>query len=387
MENKFICGRCSNSDEKYLGIGVDGKVYCRRCLPFSGTKVDPSAFTISPMSSPKLRLAYPLTEKQEEIAVKVRESYKKNIPVLINAVTGAGKTELVYMAMEEALKEGKRVGFATPRKDVVLELGPRIEEAFPSAKVVCVCEGHTEDLYGHIIVLTSHQLYRYPHYFDLLVFDEIDAFPYRGDELLHKFFKDSIRGTYVLLSATPSKDDLNFIEKEKGIVLKLDERYHGRPLPVPVFKRCLFFQFLYVLLDLKRMLNQGKQVFVFAPTIREVETLYEKLSLFLSNGESVSSQDGDREKKIREFKEGKLRYLVTTSILERGVTVKNLQVLVYKADTNYIYNADTLIQIAGRAGRKKKYEDGEVVFYGAIKNKYIIESIERIKKSNGEQVL
>lgn len=69
--------------------------------------MDPSAFTISPMSSPKLRLAYPLTEKQEEIAVKVRESYKKNIPVLINAVTGAGKTELVYMAMEEALKEGK----------------------------------------------------------------------------------------------------------------------------------------------------------------------------------------------------------------------------------------------------------------------------------------
>lgn len=180
---------------------------------------------------------------------------------------------------------------------------------------------------------------------------------------------------------------MNFVEKEKGIVLKLDERYHGRPLPVPVFKRCLFFQFLYVLLDLKRMLNQGKQVFVFAPTIREVETLYEKLSLFLSNGESVSSQDGDREKKIREFKEGKLRYLVTTSILERGVTVKNLQVLVYKADTNYIYNADTLIQIAGRAGRKKKYEDGEVVFYGAIKNKYIIESIERIKKSNGEHVL
>lgn len=252
---------------------------------------------------------------------------------------------------------------------------------------MCVCEGHTEDLYGHIIVLTSHQLYRYPHYFDLLVFDEIDAFPYRGDDLLHKFFKDSIRGTYVLLSVTPSKDDLNFIEKEKGIVLKLDERYHGRPLPVPVFKRCLFFQFLYVLLDLKRMLNQGKQVFVFAPTIREVETLYEKLSLFLSYGESVSSQDEDREKKIREFKEGKLRYLVTTSILERGVTVKNLQVLVYKSDTKYIYNADTLIQIAGRAGRKKKYEDGEVVFYGAIKNKYIIESIERIKKSNGEQVL
>ena len=43
MENKFICDRCSNSDEKYIGIGVDGKVYCRRCLPFSGTKVDPSA--------------------------------------------------------------------------------------------------------------------------------------------------------------------------------------------------------------------------------------------------------------------------------------------------------------------------------------------------------
>lgn len=379
---KYKCSRCDNMDERYLGKDIKGKIYCRRCLPFSGTKVKDVGYNLTPLSSPKLRLAYPLTTMQGEIANSVKESVKLNRPVLINAVTGAGKTELVYYAMEECLKQGKRVGFATPRKDVVLELKPRIEQAFPSARVVCVCEGHTDDLLGHIIVLTSHQLYRYENFFDLLVFDEIDAFPYKGDPLLHKFFKDSIRGTYVLLSATPSKEDLESIKKNDGIILKLDERYHGKPLPVPRYRKTLLFQDLYLYFDLKRMLDEGKQVFVFTPTINDGLNLYDKLSVLLDKGEVVSSKDIDREEKISKFKSGFYRYLITTSILERGVTVKNLQVLVYKADHTFTYNADTLIQIAGRAGRKSGYEKGEVIFYGKRKTDAIKEAIERIENAN-----
>lgn len=378
----YKCKRCDNQDERYLGVDASGRTYCRRCLPFSGTKVRDCEVSLDVLSSPKLRLMYPLTKSQEEIATAVRDAVGQKRPVLINAVTGAGKTELVYYAMEECLKKGMTVGFATPRKDVVLELKPRIEEAFPSARVVSVCEGHTDDLVGHIIVLTSHQLYRYESYFDLLVFDEIDAFPYKGDELLHRFFMDSIRGTYVLLSATPSKKDLEEIKEKGGVVLRLDERYHGKPLPVPSFKRTIIFEEMFVYFDLKRMLDDGKQVFVFVPTIDDGLNLFSKLSILLNNGEVVSSKDSKREEKISKFKKGVYRFLVTTSILERGVTVKNLQVLVFKADHEYTYDADTLIQIAGRAGRKKGYEDGEVIFYGVSRTKSIEESIRRIADAN-----
>ena len=127
METRFKCPRCDNKEDEYLGKDINGKTYCRKCLPFCGNKVEEGSFSFSPLSSPKLRLKYPLTNAQREIAERVREDYKNKIPVLINAVTGAGKTELVYFAMEQALIEGKRVGFATPRKDVVLELVPRIK--------------------------------------------------------------------------------------------------------------------------------------------------------------------------------------------------------------------------------------------------------------------
>lgn len=387
MEKEFICPRCDNSEEHYLGKDKDGKTYCRKCLPFCGNRVQEDAFSFTPLSSPKLRLKYPLTEGQRNIAEKVRTAYLSKIPVLINAVTGAGKTELVYLAMEQALIEGKRVGFATPRKDVVLELVPRIEESFPSAKVVAVCEDHTEDLLGHIVVLTSHQLYRYPKFFDLLIFDEIDAFPFKGNTLLYRFFKDSLRGTYVTLSATPTEEDISKIKREGGMVLTLNERYHGKDLPVPIFKRSLLFQFFLLVQDLKKMLEDGKQVFVFTPTIEEGIRLYEKLSLFFPLGGVVSSKDVRRERKIEDFKKGKLRYLVTTSILERGVTVKDLQVLVYKADTKAIYDEATLIQIAGRAGRKMGYENGKVFFYGQVKTSDIEGAIERIKESNERKSL
>ena len=53
--------------------------------------------------------------------------------------------------------------------------------------------------------------------------------------------------------------------------------------------------------------------------------------------------------------------IITTTILERGVTYKNLQVLVYKAN-EYIYDKSTLIQIAGRVGRTIDCKDGDVYF-------------------------
>ena len=59
----------------------------------------------------------------------------------------------------------KKVGFAIPRKDVVVELEDRIKDAFPLNNVVRVYGGHTDLLDGDIILLTTHQLFRYNKYF------------------------------------------------------------------------------------------------------------------------------------------------------------------------------------------------------------------------------
>ena len=52
------------------------------------------------------------------------------------------------------------------------------------------------------IICTTHQLYRYPQYFDLLILDELDAFPYVNNEVLIGLLQNSIKGNYIYMSAT-----------------------------------------------------------------------------------------------------------------------------------------------------------------------------------------
>ena len=95
----------------------------------------------------------------------------------------------------------------------------------------------------------------------------------------------------------------------------------------------------------------------------------------------MSSQKKDRAKVISDFKKGKYRYLVTTAVLERGITVKNLQVIVYGADSP-IYDAASLIQIAGRAGRKADAPTGEVWFVADREKSSMAKAIKEIRYCN-----
>lgn len=73
--------------------------------------------------------------------------------------------------------------------------------------------------------------------------------------------------------------------------------------------------------------------------------------------------------------------MVTTAVLERGITVKDLQVVVYRADKT-IYDAAALIQIAGRAGRKKDAPEGEVTFLARKETEGIRDAILEIRHCN-----
>ena len=74
-------------------------------------------------------------------------------------------------------------------------------------------------------------------------------------------------------------------------------------------------------------------------------------------------------------------YLVTTAVLERGITVKDLQVVVFKAD-HPIYDDASLIQIAGSAGRKKDAPEGEEIFIAETKTEYMVRAIQEISSAN-----
>ena len=370
------CKLCGNSDKRYFGK-INGKDYCRKCINFKGQL----AFKEETSKDHILSLNFDLSSAQEDISISIANARNQKKNVFLYAVTGAGKTELVYRAMLDTLKEGGRVGFAIPRKDVVIDLYPRIKSAFPKTKVIKVHGGNTTVLDGEIVILTTHQLYRYPKYFDFLVFDEIDAFPYVDNDVLNNMFLNSIKGNYVLMSATPREKEINKITSEGGIYLSLTKRYHGGKLIVPNIKLSIMSIFPLLIKKLNEFVTSRKPVFIFVPTIKEAEKLFKLVKMFQKNGEVVHSKNPLREKIIEDFKNSKYDYLITTSILERGVTVKNLQVIIYQAD-HELYDESTLIQIAGRVGRKSDAKDGEVLFLANKKTEAMVSAIEKINEAN-----
>ena len=242
--------------------------------------------------------------------------------------------------------------------------------------------GHHNKLDADLVILTTHQLYRYDKYFSLIVLDEIDAFPFKDNEVLRNIFFKSLIGHYVMMSATPTKEALELFKGEKKDILRLDTRFHKHPLPLPrVLVSQSFIRYFYLFKYTYKYIKNKKPLFVFAPTIDECERINKLFSILFKGGEYVHSKRIQRNEIIMGFRQQKYKFLVTTSVLERGVTVKDLQVIIWNANDR-IYDSGTLVQIAGRAGRKKDAPTGEVIFIARKETESIRNARRSINNSN-----
>ena len=369
----FKCPRCGNTQKEYIGF-KNNEPYCRKCIKFSNNETLNNPYVKN--KDVVINMKYDLTISQNQISNELLNNIEKEDNILVYAVCGAGKTEIIVKVIERTLKKGGQVGIIIPRRDLVVELGKRIQDIFINNKVTLVYGGHHDDLTGDIIVLTSHQAFRYNKYFDLVILDEIDAFPYGNNDVLKSFVLNSSKGKIISLSATPSELDL-----KNNKVFTLFKRYHNNPLPVPkLFISFDFFLFLFILKKVREYLKDNKYVFIYVPSIKEGKKLFKKVQKKFRCVFVFSSME-NKEEIMKEVRAKKYNVVITTTILERGVTYKNLQVLVYKTN-EFIFNKETLIQIAGRAGRTVDYPDGDVYFLANSITKEMKETIKEIKKYN-----
>ena len=379
MSVKFICPLCGNTDEKYIGYR-NGEPYCRLCITFRGKEAE---YTETRMSKTESFLGYSLSEDQQRLSSQLLENYKNGYNSFVSAVCGSGKTEIVIEVIKYVISVGYKCGFAIPRKDVAIELHERFKNIFKNKTVTLVCGGHSENLYGDLVILTTHQLYRYSHYFDLLILDEVDAFPFKGSVILNTFFENSLKSNFIMMSATPDSTFLLDFGNRGGKILELNSRFHKYPLPVPsIIVRPSLLMAFELIKQVRRLINVGKQLFIFTPTIAICEETASFLGFFFSKkGTFVHSKCSDRSRIISDFKNHKYLYLVTTAVLERGVTVKDLQVIVYHAEHS-IYDEYSLVQISGRVGRKKDCPTGEVIYIASKITNSMEKSIKSIEKAN-----
>ncbi|GLI08689.1 hypothetical protein YDYSG_47210 [Paenibacillus tyrfis] len=293
---------------------------------------------------------------------------------LIWAVTGAGKTEMIFPMVQYTLAKGGRVAIATPRRDVVLELKPRLEKAFPHTKVVTLYGGSEQRWeQGELTLATTHQLMRFRQAFDLVIVDEIDAYPYHNNPMLLYAAEQvcALGGAYILLSATPPEELQRAVKRNRLPHARVAARYHRHPLPEPSLLACPPLRQILAQNGLNgklkghlsSSLERGAQVFVFVPKIAMVEPFVALLrqSFPSVNVQGTSSKDADRSQKVTDFRATSIRMLVTTTILERGVTIPKSDVFIIDADSP-VFDSAALVQMAGRAGRSAQDPRGRVFF-------------------------
>ena len=315
-------------------------------------------------------LNYELTLEQQKASYFILENVKKGNNCILNAVTGAGKTEMIYPLIRYCVDNNLKVGIAIPRRDVVIELYERIKKDFKQARVISLYGGNINEMYGDVIVLTTHQLFRYDKYFDVIVVDEVDAFPFWNNTVLINFLINSVKGNIVYMSATIP----NGLLKSGYPIYYLNRRYHKEKLDIPFVK--YYFGYATIKKYIK-LLNEGILIIYF-PTIKQQIKFSKKLKTFHY---VINSKTLNRGKLLNDLHNLNKAVVLSTLVLERGVTFKNTNVIVVNAD-HELFSYENLVQISGRVGRHYLYPHGKIIFLIKENNKKIKQAIEFIKKCN-----
>ncbi len=379
------CKRCGNKDRTLFAYDpFHHNYYCRKCIAFGRINADEAVkiprYEVRQVCC-RYQLKYPLTIYQQKAIREIQHLQRAGKDILIYAACGAGKTELVMDSIQRYINAGKKVGFAISRRQVVLEIKERMAKAFPMFHVIAVCEGCHEELDGDLIICTMHQLYRYPQAFDLLIMDEIDAFPYRGNLLLETIAKQACKGQRLYLSATPDDDMLKQAAQGELSMVALFQRPHGHPLVMPQIIHALpSVQLWYLLRFLKRCRKARIPVLVFVPTIKAAKQYYQYMRCFFRCN-CLTSQSTEKDAVIAAFRDKKYDFLLTTTVLERGITIEGIYVAVLYAD-HIVFNEASLIQIVGRVGRTVQMPSGEALLLCRRITKDIKRCMRAIEKMN-----
>lgn len=375
------CVRCGNTD-KNLFYEDDFGMYCRKCICFNRINIGTKLKTISLPKAAKevtYHLQYTLTPQQKQISQQCISYLENHENILIHACCGSGKTEMIIPVIQHFINKGYCIGMAISRRQVVLELTNRLKKVFCDLDIIAVCDGYTSKTKAEFIICTTHQLYRYYKAFDILILDEVDAFPFKNNELLYTIAHNSYRKNYLCLSATLDKHLITKIKQKELKVLQLYQRYHGRKLIVPKKRKLPFLlQIIYLLL----WLNKHKHLtcLIFVATKKRCAQMQKLLNYFFETY-AITSNSTQKELIIENLKKAKRRILVTTTIMERGITIDDACVFVLESD-HTVFDEATLIQIAGRVDRTLKTFYGEVIFCFSIQTKAIKNCVQTIKAMN-----
>ncbi len=378
----WVCSACGNMGQ------------AKSCVPLYAC---PTIGSAQPRSV-NCQLPAPLTAPQvlaaQSLQQFVRQTQHKTC--LFWAVCGAGKTEVAMPAVQQVLAAGGRVLWATPRRDVVTELAPRLTAAFPDISLAAL-HGQAAVRFSDdpLVIATTHQAIRFFSAFDLVILDEVDAFPYSANPMLELAVQRALRpdGKLIYLTATPTPQLRQQVRRGQAQQVTLPLRWHGHPLPVPVSKRVRLPRPGQAAWPIPPLLSEiitasleedSCQLLIYVPSVRLAEQVGQALKVHFGSqqAEYIHARDPQRDVKRARFFAGEFPILVTTTSLERAVTIPRVNIVVLYADHATIFSTPVLMQIAGRAGRAAAYPTGKVYYLAERPSREMRQAIKQIQQLN-----
>ena len=395
-KEQLVCQRCGSRVEEEWHLPV-GSFYCRECLIMKRVRNDEPLYYFPQEDFPRqdiLKWSGQLTPFQEQVSMGLLQAVDKKEPSLVHAVTGAGKTEMIYQVVAKVINRGGAVCLASPRIDVCLELYKRLQSDFTCK--ISLLHGESEPYFRTpLVVATTHQLLKFYQAFDLLIVDEVDAFPYVDNPILYHTVNNCVKesGLKIFLTATSTDELDNKVKQGELKRLSLPRRFHGNPLVIPKpvwlsdFDKHL--QKNRLVPKLRRYIEKQREtaypLLIFASEIEKGERLKEILQRAFPNEKIgfVSSATEDRLQQVQAFRDRELTILISTTILERGVTFPYVDVFVVEAN-HQLFTKSSLIQIGGRVGRSMDRPTGQLIFFHDGINRSIKKAIKEVKEMNQE---
>lgn len=389
------CPSCTS-----LGAVSSLQTLYRSHNPSFNRKLSDTPFVFSPrweLSDAQKLAAQEVLEfvRKESVSAGIGVDRCNKQEILLWAACGAGKTEVCFPAAAWALEHEKRVLFAAPRQDVVLDVAPRIQQDFQGL-MLSVLTGTSIERFApaSFVLATTHQILRFYQAFDVIFLDEMDAFPYYGNSALVWGVEQALRpgGKIVYLTATPSPESLEKVNQGQMGLIRLSARHHRKRIPIPEWRRISEGlepeevqqreQCQKIFSWIKELAQVGP-VLLFVPKISWVNPWVEILRKKFPQWGIAGSYSADplRREKIEGLRNNEFQVFVSTSILERGVTVSNAQVMVLGAD-HEVFDERGLVQMAGRVGRTKESPTGSALFLSRHKTPSIEKAIHWILEQN-----
>lgn len=410
LQPKRRCLRCGSYDlqpTSCLECGSTQAWSCQNCGAMGQAKscTPLYACAATALAEPRtvtLNLPSSLTAPQIRAARLLQQFLRqeRQTTCLFWAVCGAGKTEATLPTVQQVLTAGGRVLWASPRRDLVTELAPRLQAALPGLEVAAL-HGQVRERFtdASLVIATTHQALRLFSAFDLVILDEVDAFPYADNPMLELAVLRALRpgGKLIYLTATPTAQLLQQVQRGQVQQVLLPVRWHGRPLPEPSIRLLRLprsDQSNWAVPNLLAQLLTDSlerdlcQVLLYVPSVHLAEQVGRGLQAHFGRQdlpdwvEYIHAADAQRDVKRGRFFAGEFPILVTTTLLERGITLPRVNIFVLYADRSQIFSEPVLTQIAGRAGRAAEYPTGQVYFLAERRSREMVAACKQIQTLN-----